>query len=310
MAGAKGSISIYDKDGNKVFEALCSGGDGSYIISLNDNIVTIKNGTGSTGSLVYSVENPTINTQNITVVPTPSDYSVETVTVTIPYSPTKIKFFGGNSQFEDNEYHSSVIVNQGETITATSENYNTAGGFALQYYEEVQKVQKSISLDNLARFKAKCDETYEKKGEGGGGNPSIPTPTAADNGKVLGVANGAYALQAASGGGGSAKRYCHNIRLDLNNNSVYFSVTDYNSAEYSSLSDVVPIAKTAYISGCITEKGKSPDFSSFVYQMIELDNKSDGGGVYAYYLDGTGDRKYVMGYNNDIAADLVFELGS
>ena len=32
---------------------------------------------------------------------------------------------------------------------------------------EVQKVQKSISLDNLAQFKAKCDETYAKVGEGG-----------------------------------------------------------------------------------------------------------------------------------------------
>lgn len=30
---------------------------------------------------------------------------------------------------------------------------------------EVQKVQKSISLDNLARFKAKCDQTYAKVGE-------------------------------------------------------------------------------------------------------------------------------------------------
>ena len=29
----------------------------------------------------------------------------------------------------------------------------------------------------------------------------VPTPTTADNGKVLGVANGAYALQEASGGG-------------------------------------------------------------------------------------------------------------
>lgn len=51
---------------------------------------------------------------------------------------------------------------------------------------EVQKVQKSISLDNLARFKAKCDQTYAKVGEGGGITQStvierpesLPTATA------------------------------------------------------------------------------------------------------------------------------------
>lgn len=37
----------------------------------------------------------------------------------------------------------------------------------------------------------------------------VPTPTTADNGKVLGVTNGAYALQEASGGGGEI--YMHNI---------------------------------------------------------------------------------------------------
>ena len=206
MAGAIGSIGIYDKDGNKVFEALCSGGDGSYIISLNDNIVTIKNGTGSTGSLVYSVENPTINTQNITVVPTPSDYSVETVTVTLPYSPTKIKFFGGNSGFPESEYNSPLIVNQGETITATSENYMASGGFALQYYEEVQKVQKTISLDNLAQFKAKCDETYAKVGEGGitlsqviAREETLPTATA-DSPDFVEVGGVLYRKKAVDGG--------------------------------------------------------------------------------------------------------------
>ena len=40
--------------------------------------------------------------------------------------------------------------------------------------------------------------------EPGGGGPEIPTPTTSDNGKVLGVANGVYALQEAGGGGGAA----------------------------------------------------------------------------------------------------------
>lgn len=49
---------------------------------------------------------------------------------------------------------------------------------------------KTVSSDNLARFKQKCDETYAKIGD----VPSIPTPTTSDNGKVLGVINGAYSL--------------------------------------------------------------------------------------------------------------------
>lgn len=41
----------------------------------------------------------------------------------------------------------------------------------------------------------------------------VPTPTTADNGKVLGVTNGAYALQEASGGGGT-QLYLHKINTD------------------------------------------------------------------------------------------------
>lgn len=45
-----------------------------------------------------------------------------------------------------------------------------------------------------------------------------PTPTTADNGKVLGVTNGAYALQEASGGGGT-QLYRHCFTTDYNNSS-------------------------------------------------------------------------------------------
>ena len=40
-----------------------------------------------------------------------------------------------------------------------------------------------------------------------GESPDIPTPTTADNGKVLGVVEGAYALQEASGGGSGIYRH-------------------------------------------------------------------------------------------------------
>lgn len=43
-------------------------------------------------------------------------------------------------------------------------------------------------------------------GGGGGSNPTIPTPTAEDNGKFLGVSNGEYAL--ANAGGSNAPLIC------------------------------------------------------------------------------------------------------
>lgn len=141
---------------------------------------------------------------------------------------------------------------------------------------------------------------------------AVDIPITAGDNVTLDASDDNKSIQiSATGGGdiGNAKRYCHNIRIDLTNNSVFFSVTDYNPNSYSSLSDVVPRANTMYIVGSITEKGKVPGISSFEYQLFELDNKSDGGGVYAFYMDSTGARKYVMGYSDDITSDSVYELG-
>lgn len=72
---------------------------------------------------------------------------------------------------------------------------------------------KTVSSDNLARFKQKCDGTYASKDEIPN-VPAIPNPTTSDNGKVLGVANGAYALQEAGGGGGGVL-YRHMVNCGL-----------------------------------------------------------------------------------------------
>lgn len=86
----------------------------------------------------------------------------------------------------------------------SSENYKTID-FGTQ--------PQTVAEDFYTYFTANATQT-----SGGGGasvsyeyvaQQDIPTPTVADNGKVLGVANGAYALQAASGGGGN--KYAHNI---------------------------------------------------------------------------------------------------
>ena len=91
---------------------------------------------------------------------------------------------------------------------------------------------KTVSSANLARFKQKCDETYAKIGEGGGSGPEIPTPTTSDNGKVLGVSNGAYALQAASGGGGT-QLYIHYITITDENTDVHFSIINYSQEDFT-----------------------------------------------------------------------------
>lgn len=80
-----------------------------------------------------------------------------------------------------------------------------------------------------------------EKGEQGepGTGPDIPSPTTADNGKVLGVTNGAYALQEASGG----QLYQHNIRLknttkDFSSSRVYFSFINDVASPYTTVIQV------------------------------------------------------------------------
>ena len=63
---------------------------------------------------------------------------------------------------------------------------------------------------------------------GGDSNPTIPTPTTSDNGKVLGVENGAYALQAASSSG--TQLYHHLILLA---DGTLLSVINKNSEPYN-----------------------------------------------------------------------------
>lgn len=61
----------------------------------------------------------------------------------------------------------------------------------------------------------------------------VPTPTPADNGKVLGVTNGAYALQEASGGGGT-QLYSHTVTIDLYQLTCVSNI----STEFATLSQV------------------------------------------------------------------------
>ena len=89
----------------------------------------------------------------------------------------------------------------------------------------------------------------------------IPAPTTADNGKVLGVANGAYTLQAAGSGGGGTKLYSH--RLNIDNNNYYFIST--SETPCNSLSD---LQGSDFIIGDKTVTVPAPSNTKFVVYVF------------------------------------------
>ena len=106
-----------------------------------------------------------------------------------------------------------------------------------------------------------------------GTSPDIPTPTPADNGKILGVANGAYALQAASGGG--SKLYKHNVyyKSDGKTLDVYFiSNTEIEFTEWSFPSFYAPILTN----GTLYSSGKT-------YPVTGVSSPGDTGLVVNYF---------------------------
>lgn len=102
-----------------------------------------------------------------------------------------------------------------------------------------------------------------EKGDPGdpGTGPNIPTPTTADNGKVLGVSNGAYALQEAGGGGGGINLYSH--QLAINGSDYYYIST--SEAPCNSLSD---LQGTNFIFGCKNLENPSPSATKFVISVF------------------------------------------
>ena len=139
---------------------------------------------------------------------------------------------------------------------------------------------KTVSSDNLARFKQKCDETYAGKDEIPN-VPDIPTPTTADNGKVLGVANGAYALQEASGGG--TKLYRHELSTDQDGAySQYMYVFSPTETEYSDFADAFQ------------------DYHAISYKgVIQL---REGSGVSVSYKSAV-----ILGFNTETSKAILYD---
>lgn len=151
-------------------------------------------------------------------------------------------------------------MNFGDTEQEVSQdfyNYLTANA-TKQEEPVVPTTTKTVSSDNLARFKQKCDETYAGKDEIPN-VPAIPAPTTADNGKVLGVANGAYALQAASGGG--TQLYSHNLNIDNNN---YFFI----STSETPCNSLRALQASNIIMGSRTLENPSPSITKFVVAVF------------------------------------------
>lgn len=94
---------------------------------------------------------------------------------------------------------------------------------------------------------------------GGGSGPEIPTPTTADNGKVLGVANGAYALQEASGGG--TQLYSHQLTI---NGSDYY----YISSSETPCNSLSELQGSNFIFGCKNLENPSPSATKFVISVF------------------------------------------
>jgi len=103
---------------------------------------------------------------------------------------------------------------------------------------------KEVKLEQM-------DELIEAIGKGGGGGGSdIPTPTSEDNGKVLGVEDGEYALKNPESGLPSISSSDNGKVLE----AVYDSRTDRSYAQWTT----IPSIKSAnFTSGDITVDDKS-----------------------------------------------------
>ena len=156
MAKAYGYIIVYNNNGDIVYQHKGSGGDYGGTVSLSNNIVTISSDDAPQVEPIDD-SNPEFPDRWSTVIDT-GEVSVSNIAdptslkIVLPYNASKIRYFGGCSgEFADaaGSGYADGIVNNGETITLSSENYSMGGGCAIQYYEEpTSKV--SVDLTTLS----------------------------------------------------------------------------------------------------------------------------------------------------------------
>ena len=155
MAKAYGYIIVYNNNGDIVYKHKGSGGDYGGTVSLNNNIVTISSDYAPQVEPIDDSD-PEFPDRWSTVIDT-GEVNVSNLTnptslqIVLPYKASKIRYFGGSSgSFADSNGsgYSAAIINNGETITLASNNYDTGGGCAIQYYEEAAP-KVSVDLTTL-----------------------------------------------------------------------------------------------------------------------------------------------------------------
>lgn len=103
---------------------------------------------------------------------------------------------------------------------------------------------KTVSSDNLARFKAKCDETYQKKGSGGITNAEVieyaeELPTASETSpNFVQTPDGVLYRKKAVEGGSLLGTWTFNQTISLPTESFSVSFTlSYNGLQYDTIED-------------------------------------------------------------------------
>ena len=125
---------------------------------------------------------------------------------------------------------------------------SSGSGWTNTAYKTIQITDVS-SLTNVDEFTTWLTANATKQGGGASvsyeyvAQQDIPTPTTADNGKVLGVANGAYALQAAGGGGTKLYKHHFNISSALGESGQLIAGADKCILGYI---DVISITQDKY----------------------------------------------------------------
>ena len=171
MAKSLGYITIYNNNGDIVYQHKGSSGDYAVTVSLNNNIITLRSGNdfGADPPQVEPIEtdpefpeyvdpfSTIIDTGEVSVSNTTGPISLR---IALPYNASKIRYFGGNSgSFADEVYmegYEDLVVNQGDSITTAESNYSSGGGCAIQYYE-ASTPKVSVDLTTLTGWSALSD---------------------------------------------------------------------------------------------------------------------------------------------------------
>lgn len=114
--------------------------------------------------------------------------------------------------------------------------------------------------------------------QGAPGFSDVPIPTDEDNGKVLGVANGAYALQEAGGGDAQKKLYTHYYHI-LSGDNAFYPVFIFDFAElFTNLADLISYLYNKYggIVACYINGGANigGDTSCHISEIYALQSNS------------------------------------